>query len=101
MAAVANRVQSTTQQIGAETGSNPIEQRSLQQVRLRVPLIFFDPRPDHCNLSFGNSCLLGVPPSFFRSFGQVVDDGGNRFPSRNVTQSQGFASCDRSAFGKT
>ena len=63
-----------------------MQQRSLQQVRVSVSLIFnlSDPRTDHRNLSFEDSCLSGAPPSFSRRFGQVVDDGGNRFRSRHA-----------------
>ena len=65
-----------------------MQQRSLQQVRVSVSLIFLinlsDPRTDHRNLGFEDSCLSGAPPSFSRHFGQVVDDGGNRFRSRHA-----------------
>ena len=63
-----------------------MQQRSLQQVRVSVSLIFnlSDPRTDHRNLGFEDSCLSGAPPSFSRRFGQVVDDGGNRFRSRHA-----------------
>ncbi len=58
-----------------------MQQRSLQQVRVSVSLIFLI---HGLNLGFEDSCLSGAPPSFSRRFGQVVDDGGNRFRSRHA-----------------
>src|SRR5437868_5432300 len=39
---------------------------------------------DDRNLGFEDSCLSGAPPPFSGRFGQVVDDGRNRFRSRHA-----------------
>jgi len=85
MADVANKVSSTAQQIGARIGWNPIDaaMQSPTGTRERV-LNLSDPRTDHRNLGFEDTCFSGAPPSFSRRFGQVVDDGGNRFRSRHA-----------------
>ena len=83
MAAVANQVHSTAQQIGARIGWNPIDAATQPPTGTRERVLnLSDPRTDHRNLGFEDSCLSGAPPSFSRRFGQVVDDGSNRFRSR-------------------
>src|ERR1700687_2765095 len=85
MAAVANQVHSTAQQIGARIGWNSIDAATLPPTgTLERVLNLSNPRTDHRTLGFEDSCLSGAPPSFSRRFGQVVDDGGNRFCSRHA-----------------
>src|SRR6266478_4693400 len=85
MAAVANQVHSTAQQICARIGWNPIDAATQPPTGTRERVLnLSDPRTDHCNLGFENSCLSGAPPSFSRRFGQVVDDGGHRVHSRHA-----------------
>src|ERR1700688_2177086 len=85
MAAVANQVHSTAQQIGARIGWNPIDAATQPPTGTRERVLnLSDPRTNHRNLGFEDSCLSGAPPSFSRRFGQVVDDGGNRFRSRHA-----------------
>ena len=83
MAAIANQVHRTAQQNGARIGWNVIDAATQPSpgTHKRV-LNLSDARADHRNLGFEDSCLSGAPPSFSRRFGQVVDDGGNRFRSR-------------------
>jgi hypothetical protein len=42
------------------------------------------PRTDHRYLGFEDSCLSGAATSFSCRFGQVADDGGNRFRFRHA-----------------
>src|SRR6202047_1226315 len=85
MAAVANQVHSTAQQIGARIEGNPIDAATQPPTGTRERVVnLSDPRTDHRNRGLENSCLSGAPPSFSRRFGQVVDDGGNRFRSRHA-----------------
>ena len=73
------------QQIGARIGWNPIDAATQPPTGTRERVLnLSDPRTDHRNLGFEDSCLSGAPPSFSRRFGQVVDDGGNRFRSRHA-----------------
>src|SRR5437660_6837259 len=62
MAAVANQVRSTAQQIGARIGWNPIDAATQLPTgtRERVPNLS-DPRTDHRNLGFEDSCLSSAP----------------------------------------
>src|ERR1700674_2704978 len=81
----ANQVHSTAQQVGARIGWNPIDAATQPPTGTRERVLnLSDPRTDHRNLGFDDSCLSGAPPSFSRRFGQVVDDGGNRFRSRHA-----------------
>jgi hypothetical protein len=76
MAAVANQVHSTAQQIGARSGWNPTDAATQPPTGTREPVLnLSDSQTDHRNLGFEDSCLSGAPPSFFRRFGQAVDDG--------------------------
>ena len=85
MAALANQVRGTDQQIGARIGWNLIDAATQPPTGTRERLLnLSDPRTDHRNLGFEDSCLPGAPPSFSRRFGQVVDDGSNRFRSRHA-----------------
>ena len=85
MAAVANQVHRTAQQIGPRIGWNPIDAATQPPTGTRERILNLShPRTDHRNLGFEDSCLSGAPPSFSRRFGQVVDDGGNRFRSRHA-----------------
>ena len=65
-------------------GIRLMQQRSLQQVRVSVSLIFLIHGLIIATWASRDSCLSGAPPSFSRRFGQVVDDGGNRFRSRHA-----------------
>src|SRR5271168_291941 len=69
----------------ARIARNPIDAATQPATgtRERVPNLS-DPRTDHRYLGFEDSCLSGAPPSFSRSFGQVADDGGNRFRLRHA-----------------
>ncbi len=72
-------------QIGARIGWNPIDAATQPPTGTRERVRnLFDSRTDHRNLGFEDSCLSIAPPSFSRRFGQVVDDGGNRFCSRHA-----------------
>ena len=60
MAAVANQVHSTAQQIGARIGWNPIDAATQPpQVRVSVSLSF-DPRTDHRDLGFEDSWIVAL-----------------------------------------
>jgi hypothetical protein len=79
MAAVANQVHSTAQQIGVRIGWNPTDAATQPPTGTRERVLnLSDPRTDHRNLGFADSCLSGASPSLSRRFGQVVDDGGKR-----------------------
>src|SRR3984893_1356662 len=79
------QVHSTAQQIDARIGWNPIDAATQPPTGTRERVLnLSDPRTDHRNLGFEDSCLSGAPPSFSRRFWQVVDDGGNRFRSRHA-----------------
>src|SRR5271154_2481590 len=69
----------------ARIARNPIDAatRPTTGPRERV-LNLSDPRTDHRNLGLPNPCISGAPPSFSRRFGQVADDGGNRFRFRHA-----------------
>ncbi len=66
-----------------------MQQRGLQQVRVSVSLIFLIHGLIIATLGFEDSCLSGAPPPVSRRFGQVVDDGSNRFRSRQSQKSVG------------
>src|ERR1700688_1918892 len=62
MAAVANQVHSTAQQIGARIGWNPIDAATQPPTGTRERVLnLSDPRTDHRNLGFEDSCLSGAP----------------------------------------
>ena len=64
---------------------NPIDAATQPSTGTRERVLnLSDPRTDYRHLGFEDSCLSGAPPSFFLGFGQVVDDGGNRFRSRDA-----------------
>src|ERR1700736_1103920 len=61
MAAVANQVDSTAQQIGARIGWNPIDAATQPPTGTRERVLnLSDPRTDHRNLGFEDSCLSGL-----------------------------------------
>jgi hypothetical protein len=85
MAVVANQIHNAAQQIGARIGRNPIDAATQPPTSTRERVLdLSDPRTDHRNLGIEDSCISGKPPSFSRRFGQVADDGGNRFRSRHA-----------------
>src|SRR5277367_2618352 len=69
----------------ARIARNPIDAATQPATGTRERLLSLpDPRTDHRYLGFEDSCLSGAPPSFSRRFGQVADDGGNRFRLRHA-----------------
>jgi hypothetical protein len=67
MAAVANQVHSTAQQIGVRIGGNPIDAATQPPTGTRERVLnLSDPRTDHRNLGFEDSCISGAPPSLRR-----------------------------------
>jgi len=61
-----------------------MQQGSLQQVRVSVSLIFLIHGLIIATWASRIPAFQAQPPSFSRRFGQVVDDGGNRFRSRHA-----------------
>src|ERR1700691_3003865 len=83
--AVAYQLHSPAQPIGARIGWNPTDAATQPPTGTRERVLnLSDPRTDHLNLGFEDSRLSGAPPSFSRRFGQVVDDGSNRFRFRHA-----------------
>ena len=73
MAAVANQVHSTARQIGARIGWNPINAATQPPTGTRERVLnLSDPRTDHRNLGFEDSCLSGAPPFFPAVFGRSL-----------------------------
>src|ERR1700691_3373683 len=63
MAAVANQVHSTAQQIGGRIGWNPTDAATQPPTGTREHVLnLSDPRTDHRNLGFEDSSLSGAPP---------------------------------------
>jgi hypothetical protein len=85
MAAVANQVHSTAQQMGTRIAWNPMDAATQPPTGARERVLNLpDPWTNHRNLGFEDSCLSGAPPYLSRRFRQVVNDGGNRFRSRHA-----------------
>src|SRR5271156_55967 len=69
----------------ARIARNPIDAATRPTTGTRERFLdLSDPRTDHRNLGLPNPCISGAPPSFSRRFGQVADDGGNRFRFRHA-----------------
>src|SRR5277367_6038827 len=69
----------------ARIAPNPIDAATEPATGTRERVLnLSDPRTDHRNLGLPNPCISGAPPSFSRRFGQVADDGGNRFRLRHA-----------------
>src|SRR5580698_4181956 len=85
MASVANQIRSAAQQGGNRIGWNPTDAATQPTTGTRERVLSLsDPRIDHRYLGFEDSCLSGAATSSSRRFGQVTDDGGNRFRSRHA-----------------
>src|SRR3979490_912600 len=79
------REKSAAQPIGGRIGWNPVDAATQPPTGTRERVLnLSDPRTDHRNLGFEDSCLSGARPSVLHSVGRVVDDGSNRFRSRHA-----------------